>query len=61
MSALLRIVRDWITRRRTPAEPFAGALERAIRDAQPITLRLSTVERSVGTAFDPHARASRED
>lgn len=62
MSALLRSVREWLARRRRPAESFVGALERAIHDADPITLRLSTVERSVGIAFDrPPSRASRED
>lgn len=62
MSALLRLVREWIARRRAPAESFVGALERALREGDAVTLRLSTVERSVGTVFDrPQLRASQED
>jgi hypothetical protein len=51
-----------ITRRRAAAPCFASILERTLRDADGFTLRLSTVERSVGSDLDgPLSRALLED
>lgn len=50
MSRIIRIVREWIrrsARRPVPATSFHERLERMIRTEDPITLRVSTVERSV--------------
>ena len=62
MTALLRRLRSALARRRPADASFAETLARAVHDAQPITLRLSTVERSVGSRFaGPQARAHQED
>lgn len=54
-------LRAWLARRTAPVR-FADLLARAVRETDPITLRLSTVERSVGLDSDrPRRRASQED
>jgi hypothetical protein len=62
MKAPFRLLRSVFARRRPAGASFAETLARAVHDAQPITLRLSTVERSVGSRFaGPQARANQED
>jgi hypothetical protein len=58
-------LRGWLGRlalRRTKSPTFACVLERTLRDDDGLTLRLSTVERSVGLDLErPPARAALED
>ena len=57
----LRVLAGRLVPRRAPAPTFARVLDDTLRDADAFTLRLSTVERSVGIAQDrPRVRASQE-
>lgn len=62
MIARIRALLASLARRRASAQRFDDVLAQTVRDSQLFTLRLSTVERSVGLGFDrPQERAFQED